>query len=170
MSLTSYRAAPPRDQGASHFARQAEATQGFSSKRADSVPNPVTKQFWVFQINTTRKAPPRPVGARVGNIRRARIKFYLRRVMPETRQRPPRMIPRSDQDDAARFLFAEQFDGQLRIFPGGARLGFQFNHLRRHAVLNQQLPVDFAIATAADDDTWRGVFLEKFRRAFRPLG
>ena len=66
-------------------------------------------------------------------------------------------------------LFAEQFDGELRIFPCRAGLGFHFNHVCRHAGLEQYSPVVFAITQAADDDARRGVFLEKFRRAFRPF-
>ncbi len=111
----------------------------------------------------------RPIGAGRGKIGRARIKSYLRRIMPETRHRPARMIPRRNEDDALRFLFAEQFDGELRIFPCRAGLGFQFNRIRRHARRHQPPPVYFVIAQPADDDARRGVFLEKFRRAFRPF-
>ena len=89
--------------------------------------------------------------------------------MPETRHRAARMIPRRNEDDALRFVFAEQFDGELRIFPCRAGLGFQFNRIRRHARRNQPPPVYFVIAQPADDDVRCGVFLEKFRRAFRPF-
>ena len=89
--------------------------------------------------------------------------------MPETCHRAARMIPRRNKDDALLFLFAEQFDGELRIFPCRAGSGFQFNCIRRHARRHQQPPVYFVIAQPADDDARCGVFLEKFRRAFRPF-
>jgi hypothetical protein len=45
----------------------------------------------------------------------------------------------------------------------------QLNRGCRHAGFNQKSPVDFAITLAADQDAWRGVLLEQFRRAFRPV-
>lgn len=86
--------------------------------------------------------------------------------MPKRRQHPARVIPRSHENNALQFLSAQQFDGELRVFFRRARPIFHFNYICGHARLNQQAPVDFAIAKAADNDARRDLFLEKFRRAF----
>ncbi len=57
-----------------------------------AVTNPVAGQFQEFQINALDR-DARPVLADEFKVGRARIKFYLRRVMLERRQRAPRMIP-----------------------------------------------------------------------------
>ena len=140
-----------------------------NSKWTNPVSHPIPQQLHILQPDAAADAVMRPIGAGRGKIGRARIKLYFRRVMPETRQRAARMIPRRNEDDTPLFLFAKQFIGELRIFPGRAGLGFQFNRIRRHARRNQPPPVYFVIAQPADDDARRGVFLEKFRRAFRPF-
>src|ERR1039458_2784154 len=85
-----------------------------NSKRTDAVSHPITHQFRVFQTDARTDAVMRPISAGRGKIGRVRIKSYLRRIMPETRHRTARMIPRRNEDDALLFLFAEQFNGELR--------------------------------------------------------
>src|ERR1035438_2295924 len=111
------------------------------SKWTNSIANPVAQQFRVFQTDARTDAVMRPIGAGKGKIGRARIKSYLRRIMPETRHRAARVIPRRNEDDTPQLLFAKQFDGKLRIFLGRAGLVFHFNRIRRHARRNQPPPV-----------------------------
>src|ERR1035437_2103780 len=106
------------------------------SKWTNSIANPVADQFRVFQTDARTDAVMRPIGAGRGKTGRARIKSYLRRIMPETRHRAARMIPRRNEDDALLFLFAEQFDGELLFFLCRGVLFSKFNCLCRPARRN----------------------------------
>src|ERR1035438_2665613 len=110
MSLTSYRAAPPRDQGFSLWLKKCPAQE--VSERPDAVAEPIAGQFGVFQINAMFDLFVRPIGAREGEIGRARVKLNLRRVMLKTQQRPARMIPGGDQNYAVDVFRTEQLDGK----------------------------------------------------------
>src|ERR1035437_9693081 len=133
MSLTSYRAAPPRDQG-KQYARPRCAGQVLL-KRIYTVANPIARQFQKLQPHPLANPQPRPVFAGKGEIRWTRIKFYLRREMLETFQRLPRMIPRRDNDHAANFFRPQQSDGELRILSRRPRLAFELDCARRNAGL-----------------------------------
>jgi phospholipid/cholesterol/gamma-HCH transport system permease protein len=79
------------------------------------------------------------------------------------------MIPGCDQDGAAHFFRAQQFDGEFGILPRGLGLAFDLNCPHRNPRLDQKLPVDFIVTLAGDDDAGRGFFLEQFRCAQRPF-
>src|SRR5674476_1179508 len=159
MSLTSYRAAPPRDQG-KQYARPRCAGQVLL-KRIYTVANPIARQFQKLQPHPLEDPQPRPVGASKCEIRRPRIKFYLRREMLETFQRPPRMIPRRDDNHVANIFRPQQFDGELRVLARRPRLAFELDCARRNTGLDQKPPVDFIVTLATDDDARRGLRLEQ---------
>src|ERR1700735_4566117 len=105
MSLTSYRAAPPRDQGRKR-ALPGPIWQVYS-KRVYAITNPVAGQFQKLQSHPLVYARFSPVAAGKGKIGRARIKSQFRRIMLKCLQRAPRMIPRRDQDRAVNIFRAQ---------------------------------------------------------------
>ncbi len=108
----------------------------------------------------------RPFCSRKSRIRWPRIKFHLRRIMFKCLQRPPRMIPRRDQNHAADIFRAQHFNCKLRVLAGRCRIAFDLDGAGWHIFLMQNQPIDFVIARTSDDDAWRGALLKKFRRAF----
>src|ERR1700677_2650843 len=116
MSLTSYRAAPPRDKlrtyrTSSVSCKGTTVCQRFCltqevyfscrvrSKRPNAIPHPIARKFDIFEVNALGiiAGPRRMVQSK---IRRARIEFYPRRKMFKRLQCPAGVIPRGHDDGA----------------------------------------------------------------------
>ncbi len=165
MSLTSYRAAPPRDQGFSRY-KLASAKQVLNElKRIDPVLNPIAGQFQEFEAHPAGGVGSLPVRPGKAEIRGPRIKPDVRSIMLKGFQGAARMVPGGHQDRAVNMFLAQEFDGVQGVFPRGRRFVLDLDRFGRHAVFPQNAPVNDVVAFTREDDRRGIVPAIKIRRA-----
>ena len=70
------------------------------------------------------------------------------------------MIPGGYQDYAMDFFGMQQLDGKLGILLRGFGVAFNLDYARRNTGLKQQLPVNFIVSCAGNNDARRGLFFK----------
>ena len=84
-------------------------------------------------------------------------------------QRPPRVIPRRDQNHAMNIFRAQPLEGELSILPRRHGIALNLDGGGGHALLQQDKPVDFVVTRSGYEDARRSVLLEEFRRTVGAL-